>query len=272
MTISFRHWLLALIGAVLIHALAGTLVWALQNVPARLDNRAQQGVMVSLDTMAPSALATPAQTSDPVTSPSQEPSAGNRTPDNSALQPVTPAAAAATATTPDIPDIVTPPAPDSPAAGSSASALDIPVAETVTISSTVAEDMPFDVLADETKATDVSPDATAMDSQGHGGGTPTDIYINRIQAWLGSHQHYPEQARRNKEEGIVNLYLVIDQDGRVLVARVAQSSGSDELDEAALAMVERTESLPPMPENMQRTRLEVIFPVRFRLDEETRTN
>lgn len=50
---------------------------------------------------------------------------------------------------------------------------------------------------------------------------------------------YPFDARRRREQGEVRLTVLLDTDGRVKSISVARSSGSERLDEAALAAVRR---------------------------------
>ena len=50
---------------------------------------------------------------------------------------------------------------------------------------------------------------------------------------------YPVEARRAREQGTVKLVVLVGIDGRVLDVRVATSSGSPRLDEAALKAVRR---------------------------------
>src|SRR3546814_12104805 len=50
---------------------------------------------------------------------------------------------------------------------------------------------------------------------------------------------YPRESRRHHEEGIVVLALTLDLDGSVAAISVAQSSGFQRLDEAALRAVRK---------------------------------
>jgi protein TonB len=109
--------------------------------------------------------------------------------------------------------------------------------------------------ADETG----SGDATA------GGGIPGSSrdYAATVLAWLEQHKEYPRRARLRRQEGTVVLYFVVDRGGAVLEYRLEGSSGHLALDEEVLAMIERAQPLPPMPEDLQRDRLELIVPVEF---------
>lgn len=70
---------------------------------------------------------------------------------------------------------------------------------------------------------------------------------------------YPEEARRNGIEGEALVLLLIDTAGKVVAARIEQSSGHRILDEAALRAVRSLHSLPADAPQ------ETLLPVRFRL-------
>ncbi|WP_017670322.1 energy transducer TonB [Blastomonas sp. AAP53] len=55
----------------------------------------------------------------------------------------------------------------------------------------------------------------------------------------GSPPRYPVESRRKKEQGIVELLLILGTDGRVESISVARSSGFARLDDAALSAVRR---------------------------------
>ena len=93
----------------------------------------------------------------------------------------------------------------------------------------------------------------------------TEDYIVRLRAWLSRHKEYPAAARQAETEGTVRLYIVVDQNGRIVSRRITQSSGSEMLDRAAEQMLTRAEPLPRMPTSMRRNRLELVVPVVFSL-------
>jgi len=109
--------------------------------------------------------------------------------------------------------------------------------------------------ADETG----SGDATA------GGGLPGSSrdYAATVLAWLERHKEYPRRARLRRQEGRAMLYFVVDRGGAVLEYRLQSSSNHPALDDEVLAMIERAKPLPPMPDDMDRDRLEMIVPVEF---------
>lgn len=70
---------------------------------------------------------------------------------------------------------------------------------------------------------------------------------------------YPPEAIAQGLEGEALVFLIVDQQGRVMAARIEQSSGLRILDEAALKAVRSLHSLPADAPR------ESLLPVRFRL-------
>lgn len=90
-------------------------------------------------------------------------------------------------------------------------------------------------------------------------------YARAIQSWLSGYRKYPHQARQRGQQGTARLYFVLDRDGRVIESRVDESSGFGLLDAEALAMVDRAQPFPPLPEGLALSRLELVVPVQFHL-------
>jgi protein TonB len=63
--------------------------------------------------------------------------------------------------------------------------------------------------------------------------------------------------------GEARLQFSIDRNGRVLTSRIVHSSGSDALDEEALALVKRAAPLPPPPVGLPDDRLSFVVPIRY---------
>ncbi|MFK7987660.1 MAG: energy transducer TonB, partial [Sandaracinaceae bacterium] len=60
----------------------------------------------------------------------------------------------------------------------------------------------------------------------------------------------PMVARREHLEGTVIVRIRLDQDGRVLGARLSRSSGHDVLDEAAVASIAALSTVPAPPSDI----------------------
>lgn len=76
---------------------------------------------------------------------------------------------------------------------------------------------------------------------------------------------YPKQARRRSEQGMVLLLVRVSEVGRVSDVRVVRSSGSEALDEAALAAVKRW-IFHPARRGGRQVEMAVHVPIHFRLE------
>ena len=112
--------------------------------------------------------------------------------------------------------------------------------------------------------TQASPNAgSANDTAGGGMPGHTADFMAQLQAWLEKHKEYPRRARMRRQEGTALLYFVMDRDGQVLRHRLESSSGHDLLDREVIAMIERAQPLPKLPESIGESRLELVVPVQF---------
>lgn len=267
MGITATQWLLAFVAAIVLHALAGGLILLAENT-APPPQQTAEGVFVSLDSLTTGGPPQLSATPEPITAaapptPVSQPAAAT-TPDIPAAA-TTPVAAPAAATPPlATPQPVAPPQPTVGGAIANAGSAKIPVANAVTIQA--ADTLQALEQTTAIQATAPSLPATEQTGSGANGDStdPTKSYIGRISAWITRHKYYPQVARASGAQGIVKLYLVVDRDGNVQVS-IAKSSGNPALDQAAKDMVKRSKPLPPMTENMLRTRLEIILPVHYTL-------
>ncbi len=83
---------------------------------------------------------------------------------------------------------------------------------------------------------------------------------SRVNAHLNRHKRFPKGSR---EQGTVGVRFSIDPSGQVLSASIARSSGSPELDSAAIDMVRRASPVPAPPPEIARARMNLTVPVRF---------
>ena len=81
-------------------------------------------------------------------------------------------------------------------------------------------------------------------------------------AQLERHKRYPPQA--HGKAGEARLAFSIDRSGHVLTSRIVHSSGSEALDEEALALVKRAAPLPPPPAGISDDQLSFVLPIRYR--------
>lgn len=77
---------------------------------------------------------------------------------------------------------------------------------------------------------------------------------------------YPTMSRRLGEEGQVILLLTVDENGRVLEAKVDKSSGFERLDEAAVAEATRRWRLIPGTINGKASTMQYKFAVTFKIE------
>lgn len=109
---------------------------------------------------------------------------------------------------------------------------------------------------------------TANKAEQTGAGSSSGMakdYLMRVLAYLDRFKEYPYQARMSRQEGIAHLRFTIDRSGRILSYQLERSTRFPLLDQQALRMLEKANPLPPMPEDMQRSRMEVVLPVAFNL-------
>ncbi len=78
---------------------------------------------------------------------------------------------------------------------------------------------------------------------------------------------YPALARRREQQGTVTVRVLVDADGSVERAEVAESSGFDTLDDAALETVRSRWRFVPARHDGQSVESWVLVPIRFTLVE-----
>jgi len=103
-----------------------------------------------------------------------------------------------------------------------------------------------------------------------GGGIGTDRaavnrYLAELQRAIAKHRRYPRQAQKRELEGVVTVYFVIHGNGRITDVRIAKSSGSGLLDEAAKETLKRLGTFKPIPREIGRNRWPLRVPIRFAL-------
>lgn len=92
-------------------------------------------------------------------------------------------------------------------------------------------------------------------------------YVSDLKRWLAQFQEYPVEARKKKQEGIVMLQFSINREGELLSAKLYESSGVTELDNAALAMLSAASPLPAVPDDFhpERSKLTLVIPANYSL-------
>ena len=105
-------------------------------------------------------------------------------------------------------------------------------------------------------------------SSGSGGGKKggaADDYLERVRRSLERFKRYPDEARKLKQEGTVQVSFVLARDGSVLSAQVTGGSGFVLLDQAALDMFNAASPLPPVPNYVEGETVKIGMPISFSL-------
>jgi protein TonB len=89
-------------------------------------------------------------------------------------------------------------------------------------------------------------------------------YAARLRSHVQRFERYPAEAERNGVTGSARIAITIDRSGRLLSSRLAGSSGSAILDDAARATAERASPYPPPPDGIGGHTLTFAATVRFR--------
>lgn len=90
-------------------------------------------------------------------------------------------------------------------------------------------------------------------------------WMRALEIALQKAKIYPEEARRARAEGVVTLRIVLDAEGGLVGATLAQSSGVAALDAAALDLVARAAPFPAPPGTGAAGQLSLRVPVRYAL-------
>ncbi|MEH2610035.1 energy transducer TonB [Bradyrhizobium sp. AZCC 1693] len=85
----------------------------------------------------------------------------------------------------------------------------------------------------------------------------------RVLALVEKNKRYPEAARSRREQGTAQVSFTLDRKGMVINARVIQSSGSNALDEEAIALLKRAQPFPAPPATFPGELVVVRQPIRF---------
>jgi protein TonB len=80
-------------------------------------------------------------------------------------------------------------------------------------------------------------------------------------AQLERNKRYPQGA--GGVQGVTRLAFRLDRRGRVVMSRIAQSSGSATLDQETLALVHRAQPFPAPPADISDDQLSFVVPIRY---------
>lgn len=101
-------------------------------------------------------------------------------------------------------------------------------------------------------------------------GAPSDDGRSAIQTWehallshLELHKRYPGGAQMRRQEDVIYLRFTMDRGGKVLQWRIARSRGYALLDQEVDALIQRASPLPPPPDEMGGSTIDMVVPVEF---------
>jgi protein TonB len=86
------------------------------------------------------------------------------------------------------------------------------------------------------------------------------ILLPRIEAL----KQYPVAARLKHIEGRVLVRIVIQEDGRIVSAAIAKSSGHDTLDQAALETIRKASPIT-LTQPLEQSQVSIHIPIRYQL-------
>lgn len=86
----------------------------------------------------------------------------------------------------------------------------------------------------------------------------------KLQAHLERQKRFVERRSGVRGRGVAQLSFVIDPVGNVLSARIAGSTGNNQLDQMALDLVKRASPVPAPPPAIAKPRLPIVVPIYFK--------
>lgn len=90
-------------------------------------------------------------------------------------------------------------------------------------------------------------------------------YLSLVSAHLNRRKHYPSEAKKARQQGIVTIRFTVDRDGNVSSVSIKRSSGHEILDRATLDLLARVAPLPRMPKSITRDSIIVSLPIDYSL-------
>lgn len=114
------------------------------------------------------------------------------------------------------------------------------------------------------KATTLSQATTTNPNLAGSGNNTSELaaYRSALRREIERHKHYPNRAKMMRKQGTVIIAFSIGADGSISGAHVVTSSGSSDLDNAAISAVNRAKSIGPRPTGMDAG---VSVPINFNL-------
>ncbi len=89
-------------------------------------------------------------------------------------------------------------------------------------------------------------------------------YLSKLLRIISSRQHYPRAAILNEEQGVVELKVSLDGQGKIVHTEITKSSRYPRLDSAAIATLQEIGRLPLPAEGM--SGLTLVIPIRYEIN------
>jgi protein TonB len=99
------------------------------------------------------------------------------------------------------------------------------------------------------KADRIAPESPTVSSSASAAAAAAASYRTMLVAHLQRFKQYPAGA--NGARGRPSVSITITRSGRVTRSRLVQSSGNGAIDQAALALIQRAQPMPPFPPEMR---------------------
>ena len=90
----------------------------------------------------------------------------------------------------------------------------------------------------------------------------SDEDFSKVIAAVKKHKSYPNNARRMKHQGVVEVRFLLKTDGSIDELKVTKSSGFESLDNGALENVKKASSEFPKPKEARYLRFPIAFTLR----------
>lgn len=94
-------------------------------------------------------------------------------------------------------------------------------------------------------------------------------YRQHLTEIFAGQQQYPRVAALRGWEGEVRLRLRVARKGNLVAFQLDHSSGFDVLDQHALAIIEQLAKLPPLPDGLDASEIQVVVPINYKLKKTT---
>lgn len=136
-------------------------------------------------------------------------------------------------------------------------------AETQVAHSAATDILPLKERAD---ATSLAQENSRQHAQQAATGTQSQQdYLSQLAQSINQHKRYPNTARRQRRQGVVQVEFAINPHGHIIRSRILHSSGHTLLDQEALDMLQRAQPLPGFTDTLHSAELVIILPVVFDL-------